>query len=202
MTPEEWQRVRPILESALELDPASRPAFLERACAEPSLRSEIESLIAAHERADTNALEAAAVPSFSPSVSQVRSPLAKGTRLGDFEILSLLGSGGMGEVYRARDHRLDRAVAIKVLPRFVSLDPERLRRFEQEARAAAALNHPNILAVFQLGTYEDAPYLVSELLEGGTLREQLVRSPVPLRKAIDYSVQIARGLAERLTKKE
>src|SRR5437879_10030449 len=101
----------------------------------------------------------------------------------------------MGEVYRAWDLRLERDVAIKVLPRFVSNDPERLRRFEQEARAAAALNHPNILAVFQMGTYEGAPYLVSELLEGCTLRAQIERGAFPARKAIDYGVQIAHGLA-------
>src|SRR5437879_2486144 len=101
----------------------------------------------------------------------------------------------MGEVYRAHDRRLDRDVAIKVLPSFLSSDPDRLRRFEQEARAAAALNHPNILAVHQLGTYEGAPYLVSELLQGETLREQLKRGPIATRKAIDYGVQIARGLA-------
>jgi Tol biopolymer transport system component len=101
----------------------------------------------------------------------------------------------MGEVYRARDERLGRDVAIKVLPALLSRDPERLRRFEQEARAAAALNHPNILAVFQMGTYEGAPYLVSELLEGGTLREVLARGSLALRKVIDYGVQTARGLA-------
>jgi Tol biopolymer transport system component len=195
MTPEEWQRVRPILESALELDAAKRPGFLEDHCADRSLRHEIESLIAAHEQADTSVLEAAPVPSFSLAASEVRFTLAKGTRLGNFEILSLLGSGGMGEVYRARDYGLNRVVAIKVLPRFVSFDPDRLRRFEQEAKATAALNHPNILAVFQLGSYEGAPYLVSELLEGTTLREQLVRGPVSLRRAIDYGAQIARGLA-------
>ncbi len=92
--------------------------------------------------------------------------IIRGTRLGDYEVQSLLGSGGMGEVYRAHDRRLDRDVAIKVLPAFLSSDPDRLRRFEQEARAAAALNHPNILAVLQMGTYEGAPYLVSELLDG------------------------------------
>ena len=101
----------------------------------------------------------------------------------------------MGEVYRARDSRLGRDVAIKVLPSFLSADSDRLRRFEQEARAAAALNHPNILAVHQMGTYEGAPYLVSELLEGETLREQLKRGRLSVRKAIDYGVQIARGLA-------
>ena len=121
--------------------------------------------------------------------------LSMGSRLGPYEVLSQIGAGGMGEVYRARDTRLSRDVAIKVLPSVVSGDPERLRRFEQEARAAAALNHPNILAVFQLGTYEGAPYLVSELLEGATLRDQLKRGPLPLRKAIDCGVQVARGLA-------
>jgi serine/threonine protein kinase len=101
----------------------------------------------------------------------------------------------MGEVYRAHDTRLGRDVAIKVLPEFLSSDPNRLRRFEQEARAAAALNHPNILAVHQMGTYEGMPYLVSELLEGETLARVSGGAPVPLRKAIDYAIQIARGLA-------
>jgi serine/threonine protein kinase len=101
----------------------------------------------------------------------------------------------MGEVYRARDTRLDRDVAIKVLPELVSSSPERLQRFEVEAKAAAALNHPNILAVYQMGTYAGVPYLVSELLEGKTLAESVRRGPLPLRKAIDYGVQIAQGLA-------
>jgi len=91
--------------------------------------------------------------------------LPSGIKLGSYEIIAPLGAGGMGEVYRARDQQLGRDVAIKVLPSFLSGDPDRLRRFEQEARAAAALNHPNILAVYQMGTYEGAPYLVSELLE-------------------------------------
>jgi eukaryotic-like serine/threonine-protein kinase len=119
--------------------------------------------------------------------------LSFGTRLGPYEVLALLGAGGMGEVYRARDSQLGRHVAIKVLANLAS-DPERLRRFEQEARAAAALNHPNILAVYQLGVHQGAPYLVSELLEGETLRDQIKRGRVPVRKAIDYGVQIARGL--------
>src|SRR5277367_3484058 len=122
-------------------------------------------------------------------------PLAAGTKLDGYEVLSLLGAGGMGEVYRARDLALKREVAIKVLPAFVSQDPDRLRRFEQEAQAAAALNHPNILAVHQFGVFEGAPYLVSELLEGSTLRQVVQRGPMPVRKAIDYAVQIAHGLA-------
>ena len=112
-------------------------------------------------------------------------PLAPGTILGQYEIRAPLGAGGMGEVYRARDTRLDRDVAVKVLPASLTSDPDRLRRFEQEARAAAALNHPNILAVYQMATQGGVSYLVSELLEGETLRERLKRGPVPLRKAIE-----------------
>ena len=121
--------------------------------------------------------------------------LAAGTKLDGYEILSLLGEGGMGEVYRARDPVLKRDVAIKVLPTFVSQDPDRMRRFQQEAQAAAALNHPNILAVYQLGNFEGTTYLVSELLEGDTLRQELTHGALPARKAIDYGVQIAHGLA-------
>jgi eukaryotic-like serine/threonine-protein kinase len=122
-------------------------------------------------------------------------PLAAGTRLDGYEILALLGAGGMGEVYRARDPALKREVAIKVLPSFVSQDSDRLSRFQHEAQAAASLNDPNILAVHQFGTFNGAPYLVSELLEGSTLRELIQRGTLPVRKAIDYGVQIAHGLA-------
>jgi serine/threonine-protein kinase len=121
--------------------------------------------------------------------------LATNTRLGPYEIIAPIGAGGMGEVYCARDTRLGRDVAIKVLPCSFSADPDRLHRFEREARAAAALNHPNILSVFQMGTYEGAPYLVSELLEGQTLREHIRRGPLTVRTAINYAVQIANGLA-------
>src|SRR3569833_1582396 len=109
-------------------------------------------------------------------------PLGEQLFIDNYEFLTLIGAGGMGEVYRARDTRLNRDVAIKVLPGFSSPEPDRLRRFEQEARAAASLNHPNILAVYQMGVYEDAPYLVSELLEGETLRGRGERGAMPLRK--------------------
>ena len=121
--------------------------------------------------------------------------LTPATILGQYEIRSPLGAGGMGEVYRAHDTRLDRDVAIKVLPEYLTSDRERLRRFEQEARSTAALNHPNILAVYQMATDNGISYLVEELLEGETLRERLRRGPIPLRKAIEYAVQIAHGLA-------
>lgn len=121
--------------------------------------------------------------------------LIAGKHLGPYEILSLIGSGGMGEVYRARDARLSREVAVKVLPAQFSADPDRLHRFEQEARATGMLNHPNILAVYDIGTEDGTVYVVSELLSGETLRERLGGSPIPVRKAIEYSLQIAHGLA-------
>ena len=121
--------------------------------------------------------------------------LAPGSKLGPYEIQSPLGAGGMGEVYRARDTRLEREVALKILPELFTLEPDRLRRFEQEARAVAALNHPNILAVFDIGQHNGSPFLVSELLEGESLRAVLDRGALPQRKTIEYGVQIAHGLA-------
>jgi TolB-like protein/Flp pilus assembly protein TadD len=122
-------------------------------------------------------------------------PLPAGTRLGPYEVLTAIGAGGMGEVYRARDPRLDRDVAIKVLPGAVAGDPERLRRFEQEARAVAALSHPNVLAVFDVGRAGDLTYLVTELLEGETLRERLEPGPLAPGAAIQVMLQLAAGLA-------
>jgi serine/threonine protein kinase len=124
--------------------------------------------------------------------------LTNGTRLGPYEVTASIGSGGMGEVYRARDARLGRDVAVKVLPPAFSADAARLRRFEQEARAAAGLNHPNILAVYDVGAHDGAPYVVSELLEGQTLRERLASSAsggLPVRKACEFAIQMAHGLA-------
>jgi eukaryotic-like serine/threonine-protein kinase len=118
-----------------------------------------------------------------------------GTKLGRYEVRAKIGEGGMGVVYRARDEKLNRDIAIKVLPAAFSDDVERLHRFEQEAQAAGALNHPNILSVYDVATHDGAPYVVSELLEGETLRERLSSAPISERKAIDYAIQIARGLA-------
>lgn len=121
--------------------------------------------------------------------------LDTGTKLGPYELSGVLGAGGMGEVYRARDSRLNRDVAVKVLPTSFSADRQRLQRFEQEARAAAALNHPNVLAVYDIGIQDGAPYIISELLEGETLRDRLRSGALSLRKAVDYGRQIATGLA-------
>jgi len=121
--------------------------------------------------------------------------LPSGTKLGPYEIAAAIGAGGMGEVYRAHDTRLGRDVAVKVLPESVASDPERLRRFEQEACAVATLNHPNILAIHDVGSHAGCPYLVSELLEGENLRQLLASGALPRRKTIEYSIQVAQGLA-------
>ena len=128
--------------------------------------------------------------------------LSPGTKLGPYEIIAAIGAGGMGEVYRARDTRLNRQVAIKVLPASFSSDAERLRRFEQEAMAAAALNHPGIIAVYDVGTQDGFPYVVSELLEGETLRDRLRNGPLPSRKAVEYGVSDRTLRWQQLTTEE
>src|SRR5262245_26903988 len=121
--------------------------------------------------------------------------LSPNTTLGHYTIISKIGAGGMGEVYRARDMRLDREVAIKLLPAEVLTHADRLKRFEQEARSTSALNHPNILTVYDIGNDNGSPYIVAELLEGEELRQRLDGGPVPLRKVIDYAQQIVNGLS-------
>src|SRR5215510_7052743 len=122
-------------------------------------------------------------------------PFTAGDRLGPYEIAGFVGAGGMGEVYRARDPRLNRDVAIKVLHASVAADPERLRRFTAEARAIAALNHPNVLTIYEVGVEGEHPFIATELLEGGTLRARLEDGALPVSKAIDYARQTASGLA-------
>src|ERR1035437_9894856 len=121
--------------------------------------------------------------------------LSAGSKLGPYDIQASIGAGGMGEVYSARDARLNRDVAIKILPASFSADADRLQRFALECRAAAALNHPNILSIYDIGEDRGAPYVVSELLEGETLRDRLRNGALTSRKAIEYAQQIARGLA-------
>ena len=121
-----------------------------------------------------------------------------GQVLGHYRLLEKIGGGGMGEVFRARDDRLERDVAVKIIRPASSADQDRIRRFEQEARAAAALSHPNILAIYDIGIYDGTPYIVSELLEGQTLRQCLFEGPLPVRQAADYALQIAQGLIARM----
>src|SRR5271154_623133 len=187
MTPERWQQIHDVLEKALELAPRERSAFLNQACSsDPSLRQEVDTLLASSDDVRSR---------FLLQFSGPRVTLTAGTKLGEYEVKSLLGSGGMGEVYRARDTRLGRDVAIKVLPAALVNDGDRLRRFEQEARTIAALSHPNILGIHDIGAHDGAPFLVSEFLEGQTLREKLESGPLPVRRAIEYALGIAQGLA-------
>src|ERR1700730_9458009 len=121
--------------------------------------------------------------------------LSAGTKLGPYEILAPLGAGGMGEVYRARDDRLKREVAVKVLPAELAADPERRARFEREARAASGLSHPNILTVYDIGSTDSTVYIAMELVEGGTLKDLVASGPVPVRKLLELATQVADGLA-------
>ncbi|MGA9797791.1 MAG: serine/threonine-protein kinase [Terriglobales bacterium] len=123
-------------------------------------------------------------------------PLTAGTKLGPYEIVGALGAGGMGEVYQARDTRLDRSVAIKILPAAFSSDTDRLHRFEQEARSASALNHPNIITIYELGHDAGTRYIAMELVEGKTVRELLVSGALTIRKAIEIAAQVAEGLTK------
>src|SRR6516165_8885867 len=197
LTPERWQRARDVLHEAMEMDDEDRSAYLDSQCAsDPSLRAELKELLDAEGKIDSSFLEKPAVAhvAHTEASGQV-AVLPPGTKLGLYVVQSLLGAGGMGEVYRARDASLKRDVAIKVLPASVSRDPDRLRRFQLEAEAAAALNHSNILSIFAIGQQDGSPYIVTELLEGETLRERLRHGALRLRDAIDAAIQIAKGLA-------
>jgi Tol biopolymer transport system component/tRNA A-37 threonylcarbamoyl transferase component Bud32 len=189
MTPERWRQVKAIFDAAVECTPASRAELIRQSCGnDQELRREVESLLASDRETGSH------LDSPLKLVAAGRSK-AVGTRLGPYEILAVIGAGGMGEVYKARDARLDRAVAIKVLPESFASDADRLRRFEIEAKAAGALNHPNILVVHDIGWDRGSPYLVSELLEGESLASRLKRGKLDVRRTVDYGKQIAAGLA-------
>jgi Tol biopolymer transport system component len=186
-----WERVQEIFLKAVDLPQGDRADFLDEACnRDSSLRREVESLLAA-DGTEPAALEAA----IQSEAASIVGDALPDTHLGPYRLVEEIGYGGMGRVYRARDTRLRRDVAVKVLPEFFAREPERLRRFEQEARAVAALNHPNVVAIFDTGQNNGSPFLICELLEGETMREVLDRGPLSQRKAVDYGVQIAHGLA-------
>src|SRR5271170_3737167 len=134
------------------------------------------------------------MPCNTCQAARARVLLMIGQLVGHYRVLEKIGAGGMGEVFRARDERLGRDVALKLIRPASSNNPDHLRRFEQEARAAAALNHPNILAIYDVGFEGKTPYIVSELLEGKDLRKRLCEGPIPVREAADYALQIAQGL--------
>ena len=175
-----------MLANALERRPEQRRVYLDQVCSDPDLRREVESLIAAHEQGDTAFMELPAVG--TTKVLQV------GAKLGPYEILGLLGTGGMGEVYRARDTRLDRIVAIKILPDRFSDRSELRERFEREARTIASLNHPHICTLYDIGHQDRTDYLVMECLEGETLAEKLAKGLLPLDQVLRYAIEISDAL--------
>ena len=198
MTPDRWKRAEEVFASAVSAVAETRTAYLDGACGgDAELRREVESLLASHEAASEGFLETPAIDgmeSVAPN-SPSRKPLARGARLGSFEIVGPLGAGGMGEVYRASDPRLGRDVAIKVLPGEVASDRDRLKRFEKEARSASALNHPNIVTIYETGSSDGVPWIAMEHVEGETLRRLIADGPLQIKKLLNVAVQIAEGLA-------
>ena len=191
MQGEHWKQVEQLFEAAQRQPADRRVEFLRQACpADPELCAEVESLLKAADTGDP-------LLDGSPLSSIAERPpgLKPGSKLGNFEIMVLIGRGGMGEVYRARDLRLKREVAIKTLPPGFAGDPDRIARFEREARAASALNHPNIVSVHDIGHEGGVSFIVSELVEGETLTQVIGHGPLPLRKLIEVGTQICEGLA-------
>jgi eukaryotic-like serine/threonine-protein kinase len=195
MTPERWRQVDRILEEVLELPPDERVRFLDRMCAgDHALRRDVEAVLQAHGNAGTFLND----PAFALAAKQLAVDEGNnlvGRTLGHYRILSLIGAGGMGEVYRASDPRLGREVAVKVLPEHLAKNPEALSRFEREAKVVAALSHPNILAIHDVGEEQGIRYAVMEFLDGETLRDLLNQSPLGWREAVTIGAAIADGLA-------
>src|SRR5690242_8178031 len=194
MTPERFQRVSEIYHAALDRPAGERAALVEQMCSgDAELRREVESLLAA----DANAgpfMAAAPEPAMETQLIGPAGRLLAGAIVGSYEVIATLGAGGMGEVYLARDKRLGRNVAIKLLPNSRQLDSERVRRFEREARAASALNHPNIITIYDIGSCEAGRYIVMEVVEGQTLREIMGAGPAPA-SLVPMGGQIAKALA-------
>ena len=195
MKPERFDQVDQILQAALERDRPEREAFLDEACAgDTVLRSEVEALISSDEKAgsfiETPAFEVAA-----EIMAGEQSKIVAGQAIGPYRVASSLGAGGMGDVYLAHDSRLDRKVALKLLPAYFTRDEQRLMRFQQEARAVSALNHPNIITIFEIGKAESIHFIATEYITGQTLRERMSSGRMNLGEALDVAIQVASALA-------
>jgi tetratricopeptide (TPR) repeat protein len=189
--PDQWERVREVFEGARALALAERRVFVGTACAgDAGLQEQVERLLAAHQLA-SSFLEAPLVVS-SDSLEPI---CVDGQQIAGYELLSFLGAGGMGEVYKALDKKLERPIALKLLPAHLTHDQERLRRFRAEARAASALNHPHILVVHDFGDFHGRPFIVTEFVEGQTLRDQIRATPMPVKDAVSITTQVASALA-------
>jgi serine/threonine protein kinase/TolB-like protein/Flp pilus assembly protein TadD len=194
MNPERWQQVDRLFHSALECAPSARAAFLEQACTgDEALRREVESLVESHEQPDSF-IESPAADLAAELLAGTEEVLAAGQAVGPYKIVSLLGEGGMGEVYLAQDERLGRQVALKLLPAQFTRDAERVRRLGQEARAASALNHPNIVTIYEVGHSDSQHFIATEFIVGQTLRKHLSDGPMKLDEVLDVSIQIVSAL--------
>src|SRR5215475_10881591 len=191
-----WEQIEKLCQSALELEESRRAAFLEEACAgDEGLRQEVESLLRFEGRGD-RFIEEPALEVAAKMISPEKPESLLGQQLGSYQILSLLGAGGMGVVYKGRDIRLNRSVAIKVLPRDKMSDPERKRRFIQEAKAASALNHPNIITIYDIGSEGGIDFIVMEYVSGKSLDQLIPPKGMRLNQVLKLAVQIADAMAK------
>src|SRR3989442_5665404 len=194
MKPERWQQIKALLQAALEREPDQRAAFLAAACADDeSLRRDVESFIGSYEQAG-DFIEAPAFELMADSLTNLQGASFIGQSFGPYKILEHIGAGGMGDVYLAEDVRLGRKVAIKILAVAFTWDNERVRRFQQEARSASALNHPNILTIFEIGEVDSRHFIATEFIEGETLRQRMVKSHLEINEVLDVAVQVAAAL--------
>ena len=194
MTPERWQKVKEIFNSAIVQEPAQRYAFVADACGgDEFLREEVESLISAHEK-DGSFIDSPAYQMAPESSVIEQGQLTPGQAVGSYEIVSFISRGGMGEVYLGEDRRLNRRVALKLLPPNLSQHSERRHRFEQEARAASSLNHPNILTIHEIGNFEGGLFIATELVEGETLRQRISGGRIKMPEVLDVAVQVGWAL--------
>jgi serine/threonine protein kinase len=190
-TPQRMQQIQELFHASLERSREERTRFLNQACAaDPDLRREVETLLAAHAEADDFLAAPAAPPEAATQIQATPLPRT----ISHYEVLAPLGKGGMGEVYLASDQTLGRKVALKILPARYTTDADLVHRFEREAKAASALNHPNIMTVFEVGQTEDSHFIVTEYVEGETLRQRIARRNLPLHEALDIATQIAAAL--------
>jgi serine/threonine protein kinase/Tol biopolymer transport system component len=195
MNPERWQQIDEVFQAAVELEPAQRAAFLDKACtSDQLLRSKVETMLAADDRG-WDLVEQPALEIAAPLLSDDQPQLTGGEHVGHYEIISLIGRGGMGEVYLAKDAKLNRRIALKLLPLDYTKDKDRLRRFQQEAQAASALNHPNILTIHELGEVNGQQFIATEFVEGETLRQRMKYGGLSVGEALDITVQTANALA-------
>ena len=194
MTPARWEQVKGLFHATLEHEPAQRSTFLAQACADDGpLRHEVESLLASHEQADSF-IETPASDVAAELLAEDQPGLPAGQMVGHFKIAEVLATGGMGEVYLADDTRLGRKIALKLLPPQFTVNADRVRRFEQEARAASALNHPNIVTIHEIGETDSLHFIATEFVDGQTLREHMANVQMKLDEVLDIATQIASAL--------